>query len=120
MQPEKTPLTYVWDMLSAAREVQEMVAGHTLESYERTRMLQLAVERAIEIIGEAARRVPEEFRVQHPEVPWTIIVATRHILAHEYDDVMPDKVWRMATIHIPALINVLIPITEKNQPPKTP
>jgi uncharacterized protein with HEPN domain len=53
-------------------------------------------------------------------VPWTIIVATRHILAHEYDDVMPDKVWRMATIHIPALINMLIPITEKNQPPKTP
>jgi len=55
MPREKSDLKYVWDMLDAASTVQELVRGKSFEDYERTKMLRLAVERSIEIIGEAAR-----------------------------------------------------------------
>ena len=78
--------------------------------------MRLAVERAVEIIGEAARRVNESFRDQHPEIKWSAIIATRHILAHEYDDVKHDKMWRIATQHVPVLIAQIEPIIQSNPP----
>jgi uncharacterized protein with HEPN domain len=61
------------------------------------------VERQIEIIGEAARKVSDPFKAAHPEIPWRKIIAQRHVLAHEYGDVDPRLVWRVASVHIPAL-----------------
>ena len=116
MPREKSDLKYVWDMLDAASTVQELVRGKSFEDYERTKMLRLAVERSIEIIGEAARWVSDEFRAAHANIPWPAIVATRHIIAHEYGDLQHDKVWRMATTHIPPLIAQLTPIIEQNPP----
>lgn len=66
-------------------------------------MLRSAVERQIEIIGEAARRVSDDFRVAHPEIAWRPIIAQRHILAHEYGEIEDDLIWRVATIHVPEL-----------------
>lgn len=116
MPPEKSDLKYIWDMLDAARTVVELTQGKTLADYERTKMLRLAVERSIEIIGEAARRVSDEFKASHAAVPWTAIIATRHVIAHEYGDLQNDKVWRIVTTHIPALVVQLAPIIEKNPP----
>jgi uncharacterized protein with HEPN domain len=67
-------------------------------------MLRAAVERSIEIIGEAARRVSREFQEQHPDIPWQKIIAQRHVLAHEYGEIKHERMWRVATVHIPALI----------------
>ncbi|MFO0838956.1 MAG: HepT-like ribonuclease domain-containing protein [Phycisphaerae bacterium] len=64
-------------MLDAARTVRRVVAGVSLETYLSGRTLQLAIERAIEIVGEAARFVSREFREAHPQVPWSSIVAQR-------------------------------------------
>ena len=108
--------TALFDMLEAARGVLRHTANKTREDYEREEMLRDAVERKIEIIGEAARRISKEFRNQHPHVPWRVIMATRHILAHEYDEVDNDVVWRIVTIHVPKLIEQLEPLL----PPQTP
>ena len=67
-------------------------------------MLRHAVERNLEIIGEAARRLSLSFREETPQLPWRAIMATRHILAHEYDDVDIEIVWRIVTEHVPAMI----------------
>jgi uncharacterized protein with HEPN domain len=66
MRPEDRDAGYVWDMLDAARTIQTFTADVTLEAYLRDRKLQLAVERAVEIIGEAARLVSAAFKAQHP------------------------------------------------------
>lgn len=116
MRPEATDLKSLWDMLDASRGVTELVSGVALPDYAANRGLQWAVERGIEIIGEAARRVSPAFREQHPEVPWSAVIATRHILAHEYDDVQHDKVWRIATRHVPALIENIEPILQQFPP----
>jgi len=101
---------YLWDMLDAARAVQIFIQGKTLEDYTSDRQLRGAVERHIEIIGEAARGVSKGFEAEHPNIPWQKIVAQRHILAHEYGRVNHKVIWRIATERIPELIAQLEPL----------
>jgi uncharacterized protein with HEPN domain len=110
MPPEKGDAAYLWDMLDAARTVQDVTRGIDFEAYMASRTLQLATERAIEIIGEAARFVSAPFRDAHPEIPWTRIVAQRHLIAHHYGAIQHDRLWRVVTEHIPELIAQLSPL----------
>lgn len=65
------------------------------------------MERALEIIGEAAHHVSEPFRQAHPEVRWSSIIAQRNVLAHEYGAIKQDRIWIVATVHVPELIDRL-------------
>jgi uncharacterized protein with HEPN domain len=110
MQPDKRDPAYLWDMLDAAQIVGEFTSGVTYEQYLQDRKLQLAVERSVEIIGEAARRVSEAFKQGHPEIPWRLIIAQRNVLAHEYGEIQQERMWVLATVHIPGLIGKLRPL----------
>ena len=70
MPPENRDAAYLWDMLQAARDAVGVVAGITREDFLRDRVKMLALERCLELIGEAARRVSERFRKKHPKLPW--------------------------------------------------
>jgi uncharacterized protein with HEPN domain len=107
MQPESKDAAYLWDMLDAARAVQSFVASRSFEDYTSDRMLRGAVERHIEIIGEAANCVSRSFQATYPEVPWRQIIAQRNVLTHEYGEVDDGLIWRVATTHIPELISQL-------------
>ena len=107
MRPEDRDAGCLWDMLDAARTVHDFTTGVGLDDYRADRKLQLAVERAIEIIGEAARLVSASFKEQHPEIPWQQIIAQRHVLAHDYGEISHDRIWLVATRRIPELINQL-------------
>ncbi|MFM7164014.1 MAG: DUF86 domain-containing protein [Planctomycetaceae bacterium] len=107
MSPERDDRAYLWDMLTAPRAVVSFVQGRTLEDYLGGLLLRSAVERQVEIIGEAARRVSREFQVAHPEIPWRPVQARRHILAHDYGEIRHDRLWRVAIEHVPALIKLL-------------
>lgn len=85
MTPELRDPAYLWDMLVAARDVSEFVRDATLERFAADKQLRYAVERAVSVIGEAARRVSATFKQQHPEVPWSKIIAQRNVIIHEYD-----------------------------------
>jgi uncharacterized protein with HEPN domain len=100
----------LWDMLDAARKIRQFVASKSFAEYSRDELLQAGVERKLEIIGEAARLVSDEFQMGHPEIPWHGIVSQRHFLAHEYAEVRHEKLWRVATVHIPELIALLEPL----------
>jgi uncharacterized protein with HEPN domain len=97
-------------MLDASRAIGQFVKGKSFLDYTRDRMLRGAVERHIEIIGEAARNVSPSFRNDHPEIPWSKIVAQRHVLAHEYGEVKHERIWAVATVHIPELIVQIEPL----------
>lgn len=116
MPLDETDLKYLWDMLRAAELAVALVEETGKAEYLKDRKTQLATERAVEIVGEAARRVSEAARQQVPGVAWGAIVATRHILAHEYDDVDPEELWRILTVHAPKLILVLRPALDANPP----
>lgn len=87
------------------------VDGKTLDDYRRDVLLRSAVERQIEIIGEAARLVSQALENAHPEIPWRSITAQRHVLAHAYGDIDDARVWTVATEHVPRLINQLLPLS---------
>ena len=107
MQPEARDPVCVIDMLSAARGVVRSLQGVSLAKYQSDQDLRHAVERKIEIMGEAARRLSDGLREKHPEIPWRAIIGQRNVLIHGYDQVDDERVWRLAETHIPALIPAL-------------
>jgi uncharacterized protein with HEPN domain len=100
----------LWDMLEAAKRIQLFLKDQTFEDFLRNEMLRAAVERNLEIIGEAARRLSEELRQEHPGIPWRRIIALRNVLIHEYDDIDFKEIWEVASFHVPKLINQVKPL----------
>ena len=109
-QPENRDHAYIWDMLTAAREASEFIAGMSFRDYEQNGMVQAAVERKLEIIGEAAGRVSESLRNTHPEIPWRGMIGLRNVLIHEYGEVRQERVWLVAAEKIPELVAALTPL----------
>lgn len=103
-------LDCVADILAAARLALSYVQGVAYEKFFEDTMRQDAVVRQLLIIGEAAKRVSEEFKVLHPKIPWRQMAGMRDILMHAYDHVDLDEVWRVATEELPDLIRYIEPI----------
>ena len=74
MLPEERDAAYLWDMLQAAEEVETMLENRDVVAFLDDLVLMRAVERGVEIIGEAARRVSQGFMEAHPEIPWRTII----------------------------------------------
>ncbi|HSV16639.1 MAG TPA: HepT-like ribonuclease domain-containing protein [Tepidisphaeraceae bacterium] len=116
MQDAALPL----DMLESARRVLTYCAGRSRADFDADLMFADAVVRRVEIVGEAARGVSDQGRSDHPEIGWHPIMATRHILAHEYATVNYDIVWRIVTDHMPRLVTQLEGILAQAPPPPPP
>ncbi len=107
---------YLLDMLLAARRVRQYTQGVTWERFQNDDLLQNAVMRLIQIIGEAARRVSPECQKAHPEIPWQQIVGMRHRLVHDYFHIDPERVWEVIEEDLPALIPLLEPLIPPDIP----
>ena len=108
-------LAYLSDMLHEAQVALGFVADKDFADFEKDIQCQYAVIRAIEIIGEAASQVSEEFKESHPELPWRRIIGTRNRLIHGYGDIVLSLVWEVVETHLPVLIKTiepLVPTTE--------
>ena len=97
-------------MLDHAREAVSLAQGRTREDLDKDRLLNLALVRLLEIIGEAAGRVPQEVCARHMEIPWLQIVSLRNRLIHGYDSVDFDILWQIVTSDLPPLITALVAI----------
>ena len=76
----------------------------TFSEFEDDRQHQLAILKAVEIIGEAASRISEETKAKHPGIPWSEIIGMRNRLVHGYFAVRLDRVWRTVQDDLPPLI----------------
>jgi len=103
------------DMLLAAREAQEIARGATLSDFRQNRTLQLAIVKAVEIVGEAASRISAETRELNPDIPWADIVGMRNRLVHGYFDVNLVRVWETVEQDIPRLIVQLEGLVSEEQ-----
>ena len=94
-------------MLDAAQMVEQPSSSQDFAQYSNDRRTQLAVERSLKIIGEAAGRVSALFRDEHPEIPWRQIIGQRNILIHEYGEVKQERIWKVVRENVPQLIDQL-------------
>ena len=94
-------------ILDAAREAVSFTEDRSREDLDSDRKLNLSLVRLLEIIGEAARGITEEFRQDHTELPWKSMAGMRDRLIHGYFDVNFDVVWETVTNDLPPLIDKL-------------
>jgi uncharacterized protein with HEPN domain len=94
-------------MADAARKTIELVKGCDRTDLDRNETLALAVVRLLEILGEAAKNVSEECRLNNPAIPWRQIAGTRDRLIHGYFDVDIDVVWKIISDDLPPLMKQL-------------
>ena len=118
--PDRDDNAYVYDMLKYGRILARLLNGKDKQDLYRNEQFRFAVERVIEIIGQAAREVSEEYEIAHPDINWKGIVAQRHVLAHEYGDIDLEKIWRVASWHVPKLIELLEPLVPPSPPDPEP
>ena len=94
---------YLEDILQAIAKSRSYVAGETRASLAQDSMRIDAVIRNLEIIGEAAKMIPESIRIEYPNVEWKKIAGLRDILAHHYFEVDLDIVWDIVQNKLPEL-----------------
>jgi uncharacterized protein with HEPN domain len=107
MRPEERDLAYLWDMLQASRDVLEFTRGQSFPQFSTDRRTRFAVERQLLVIGEAASHVSDTFREAHPEIPWASIVGQRNVLAHDYGEILVERIWLVTQKNIPTLVTQL-------------
>ncbi|MDP2898235.1 MAG: DUF86 domain-containing protein [bacterium] len=117
MQPDPKDMARLWDMLDAGRAAIGFTAGRRYEDLLADRMLRSAVERNLEIIGEAARCVSLETRENYPDIPWRSMIGLRNVLAHEYGDIRYEILWAIIGEKLAPLIQQLEDMGVDNPPP---
>jgi len=100
---KKDPLVYIDDIRDSIEAINKYSASLTKQDFLNSTEKQDAVYRRLEIIGEAANRLPEEFLKQYPKIPWHKIIGMRNVLIHEYDSIDLDLVWETIQKDIPKL-----------------
>jgi uncharacterized protein with HEPN domain len=107
---------YLLDILIAARKALTFTQGVTREHFERDEILQNAVIRLLEIIGEAARSLSDDTKSAYPDIPWRSMVGMRNRLIHHYFRVDLPTVWDTVQNNLPELISLIEPLVPPNEP----
>jgi uncharacterized protein with HEPN domain len=100
---ERHLLLLLKDMLESIRLIETYVNGMDFDAFLADRRTIDAVVRNIEIIGEAGNMVPEDFRLQHPEIPWKRIRGMRNRIVHEYFGIDREIVWNIVVNDLPEM-----------------
>ena len=94
---------YLEDIRNAIAEVDEFIKGMTFENFANDKKTINAVIRSLEVLGEATKHIPEEFRKKYPNIPWSKMAGMRDVLTHDYMGVDLKTVWKVAIERLPEL-----------------
>jgi uncharacterized protein with HEPN domain len=103
----KDDLVYVGHMPDMARKAPDKAQGISRCQYDADENLRIALAHIIQVIGEAARKVSQEYRDAHPGISWKAIVGMRHKVVHDYLNIDEDIVWQTASQELPVLVSQL-------------
>ena len=95
---------YAADILTSCREVEEFTEGMDFAAFAADKKTINAVVRSLEVLGEAAKRIPEDVRARYPAIPWKRMTGMRDKLIHEYSGVDLEIVWAVVKDELPPLL----------------
>jgi uncharacterized protein with HEPN domain len=101
--PKREPRLLIEDMLAAIDKVERFTSGMNRESFQEDERTVDAVVRNLEILGEAARQMPEDFAGRHPTVPWRQIAGLRNRIVHDYIGLDLALIWQVILHDLPPL-----------------
>jgi len=101
--PKRDVALLIEDIISAIGKIERYSAGLSREGFLADEKTIDAVARNLEIIGEAARNVPDDFAAAHPEVPWQRIAGLRNRIVHDYFGLDLDIIWQILQADLPQL-----------------
>ncbi|GAB6102194.1 DUF86 domain-containing protein [Thermococcus atlanticus] len=104
---------FLQDILESIGRIEEYTEGYDFETFTKDRKTIDAVLRNLEIIGEAAKHIPESIRMQHPEIPWKRVIGLRNVVIHHYFGVDLSIIWVIVKKQLPELKNAIIILLEE-------
>jgi uncharacterized protein with HEPN domain len=107
MKAKREYIDYLKDIEDALEKIENFIAGLDFESFVKDDKTTFAVIRALEIIGEAARKIPKAIRSRYPDVPWQDMTGMRDKLIHDYFGVDLRVVWKTMQTDLPPLKGIL-------------
>ena len=125
---KRKAILLIRDMLECIGKIERYTAGMDYGFFSTNDLVLDAVVRNLQIIGEAARRIPQPLQRQYADIPWHRVIGFRNVIVHEYFNVDPEILWVIVCRHLPELKSVLSQMYEdlishyypRLHPPKTP
>lgn len=109
---QKDPTVFISHILDCIEKVEEYLKGRSKEDFLNCSQLQDAVVRRVEIIGEAAKNIPDKIQEEYPSIKWKEAQGMRNILIHEYFGVDLDLTWQVAKKDLPMLKEQMVSLKE--------
>ena len=104
MKHEDRDLAQLWDMRRFGREARDLVRRTSFKGLEGNSMRKLALERSLELLGEAARHVSPGFQGKHAQIDWRALIGQRNVLAHDYGKINHRRLYDSARVKVPSLL----------------
>lgn len=105
--------SYLWDIAEACKDIIQFTENINYDDFCSNKMIRFAVERQILVVGEAANHISVLFRTENEGIPWLKIIGMRNIIAHDYGEILVERIWLTAIKHIPDLLKSIEPFITK-------